>query len=58
MSKSQKGNQNYDKEEIKNRREKNKEKRRQKREIPKETTRKSDYRRRKQHDREESKWDY
>lgn len=53
-----KDNQVYDKEEIKNRRERDKEKRRSKREKINSDGHRSDYRRRRQHDSEESRWEF
>lgn len=51
-------NQTYNKEEIKNRRERDYEKRKDKRNKGFQDGSKSDYKRRKQHDSEESKWDF
>lgn len=53
----EKENRSYNKEDIKNRRDKNNAKRREKRERSQPES-KNDYRRRKQHDREESQWEF
>lgn len=58
MSKDRRDNQNYDKNEVKSRREKNKEKRKEKREQKFQEKTNSNYRRKKQHDAEESMWDF
>lgn len=51
-------NQSYSKEEIKNRRERDNEKRKDKRNKGFQDGGRNDYKRRKQHDSEESKWDF